>query len=137
MDDPKARVIHRYFEELFNQGKLELVAELLHPDYVNHAPGSPDLPRGRDGVRRVVESMRRALPDLHYRIDELVVGPDCVAARTTMTGTHQGELFGIPATGKRFEVRQMTFERFREGKIIAHHRLTDELSLLKQLGVVA
>lgn len=137
MIDPKARVIRRYFEELFNQGKLELVSELLHPDYVNHSPGSAELPRGRDGVRLVVAGMRRALPDLFYRIDELVVGNDSVAARTTMTGTQQGELFGIPPTGKRFEVKQMTFERFQDGKIVAHHRLTDELALLRQLGIIA
>jgi len=136
MMDAKEIVIRRYFAELFNQGKLELLPELLRPDYVNHSPGSAELPRGRDGVGVVVQALRRGFPDLHYRIDDLVVGEDSVAVRTTLTGTHHGELFGVGPTGRTVEVTQMTFERFREGRIVAHHRLTDELSLLRQLGVL-
>lgn len=129
-------VIERYFGQLFNQGRVELVDDLLHPDYVNHSPGSADLPRGREGVRIVVEALRRGLPDLHYAIEDLVVGADAVAARTTLTGTHRGDLFGIPPTGRSVRVAQMTIERFRDGRIVAHHRLTDELSMLRQLGVL-
>ena len=85
-------VIERYFGQLFNEGRVELVDELLHEDYVNHSPGSPELPRGREGVRIVVEALRRGFPDLHHAIEDLVVGKDAVAARTTMTGTHLGDL---------------------------------------------
>jgi len=135
--DTHRRVIERYYEELFNQGRVELVPTLLHPDYVNHSPGWPGLPRGRDGVALVVTAMRAAFPDLRYRIDELVVGPDAVAARTTVRGTHRGPFGALAATGRSFEVAQITIERFRDGQIVAHHRLTDELALLRQLGVVA
>lgn len=134
--DSKVAVITRYFAELFGQGKLELVGELLHPDYVNHSPGSPELPRGREGVALVVQQLREGLPDLHYAIDDLVVGDESVAARTTLTGTHLGSLFGVPATGRSVHVSQITIERFREGRIVAHHRVTDELGLLRQLGVL-
>jgi steroid delta-isomerase-like uncharacterized protein len=136
MAPTKADVIRRYFLELFNQGRLELLPELLHEKYVNHSPGSPDLPTGREGVGLVVQALRRAFPDLNYHIDELVEGSDSVAARTTLTGTHQGDFFGIAPTGKRVTVKQMTFERFLEGRIVAHHRLTDDLALLRQLGVL-
>jgi len=136
MSDPKFRVIQRYFEELFNQGKVELVPELLHPQYVNHSPGSPDLPRGREGVGSVVQALRGALPDLHYRIEDVVIGESSVAVRATMTGTHRGDLFGLPPTGRSVRVTQMTFEHFRDDKIIEHHRLTDDLSMLRQLGVL-
>lgn len=137
MTDPKAQIIHRYFHELFNHGRLDLVDELLHPEYVNHSPGSPDLPRGREGVKIVVAAMRAAFPDLTYAIEDLVVGPDAVAVRTTMRGTHRGDFFGLPPTGRAFETRQMTIEHFRDGRIVAHHRITDELSLLRQLGAVS
>jgi steroid delta-isomerase-like uncharacterized protein len=136
MSDAKAVVIRRYFEELFNRGQLALLPELLHPDYVNHSPGSPDLPRGRDGVGVVVQALRQGMPDLHYQIEDMVVGEDAVAVRSIMTGTHRGDLFGMPATGKTVRVAQMTFERFRDGLIVTHHRLTDDLSLLRQLGVL-
>jgi steroid delta-isomerase-like uncharacterized protein len=132
--DEKRIVIQRYFDELFNQGKVELVTELLHPDYVNGSPGSPDLPRGRDGVAIVVKALRAAFPDLEYQIEDMVIGPDAVAVRTTLRGTHRGDFFGLAATGKRIEVSQMTIERFKDGKIVAHHRVTDELALQRQLG---
>ena len=128
--------IRRYFDELFNQGRTELVTELLHPDYVNHSPSSPELPRGRTGVVLVVQALRAAFPDLHYTIDDLVVGEDAVAARTTLRGTHRGDFFGLAATGRSVTVTQMTIERFRDGQIVAHHRVTDELTLLRQLGAV-
>jgi steroid delta-isomerase-like uncharacterized protein len=136
MDNPNRTLIERYFNELFNQGKVELLSELLHPDYVNHSPGTPELPRGRDGVAIVVAGLRRAFPDLSYHIDDLVIAADAVATRTTMTGTHRGDLFGLPATGRSVKVQQFTIERIRDGKISAHHRLTDDLSLLRQLGVL-
>lgn len=134
--DTKRLVIERYFHQLFNQGEVELVSELLHPDYVNGSPGSPDLPRGREGVAIVVKALRAAFPDLKYEIEDMVIGADAVAVRTTLRGTHRGDFFGLPPTGKRVEVSQMTIEHFKDGKIVAHHRVTDELTLQRQLGVV-
>lgn len=131
-----ARVIRRYYAELWNEGRLDLVDELLGPSYVNHSPGSPEQDRGRDGVRAVVAAMRAAFPDIHYAIEDLVVGEDAVAVRTTMTGTHAGDFFGLPPSGRTFRVGQICVERFADGKIVAHHRLTDELALLRQLGAL-
>jgi steroid delta-isomerase-like uncharacterized protein len=130
-------VIRRYYDELFNQGRVEIVAELLAEDYVNYSPGSPTMSRGRDGVTGVVRTMRQAFPDLKYRIEDLVVSDDAVAARTTLTGTHRGDFYGLPPTGRSFEVEQMTIEHFANGKIVAHHRVTDLQALLTQLAVGA
>lgn len=134
MNTDETRVIERYFRELWGEGRLDLVEELLHPDYVNHSP-SPGLPVGREGLRIVVPAMRAAFPDLSYAIEELVVGPGVVATRTTMRGTHRGDFFGLAPTGRAFAVAQMTIERFAEGRIVAHHRVTDEAGLLRQLTV--
>lgn len=126
-------LIERYYRELFNQGETELVDELLHPDYVNHSPGSPDQDCGRRGVRDVVLALRQAFPDLHYTIEDVVVGDGAIAVRTTMRGTHRGDFFGLPPTFKKFETQQITIERFRDGRIVAHHRVTDLQSLHAQL----
>lgn len=135
-DAHKRTVIERYFEEVWNQGQLDVLDELLAPDYVNHSSSMPDAPPGPEGVKPIVAAMRRAFPDLHYTIDRMVVGDDAVAVRVTLTGTHVGDFFGIPPTGKPFKVTQTNIEQFRDGKIVAHWRNTDELSLLRQLGVV-
>ena len=129
-------VIERYFEEVWNQGRLEVLDELLADDYVNHSSSLPGSPLGPAGVKPIVAAMRQAFPDLHYTIEHVVIGRDAVAVRTTMTGTHEGDLFGIPATGRRVAVTQMTLEQLRDGKIVAHWRNTDELGLMRQLGVV-
>jgi steroid delta-isomerase-like uncharacterized protein len=131
-----AHTIQRYFDELFNRGRTELVETLLHPEYQNHSPGSPDLPRGRDGVVLVVNALRAAFPDLHYSVEELIIDQDLAAVRSTLRGTQRGPFFAVPATGRRVEVPQITIERFRDGRIISHHRLTDELALMRQLGAL-
>jgi steroid delta-isomerase-like uncharacterized protein len=134
---PNARLIRRYFAELWNQGRVELVPELLHVSYVNHSPGSPDMPADRSGVAGIVGTMREAFPDLHYRVDDLLEAADAVVVRLTVTGTHRGDFFGAKPSGKAFRVAQINIEHVSDGKIVAHHRLTDELSLLRQIGVLS
>lgn len=133
MQNPKRAVIQRYFEELFNQGKVEIVGELLAPDYVNHSTASPEQSRGPDGVVEVVLALRRAFPDLKYEILDLIEGDSAVAVRARVTGTHLGDFFGAPPTGRSIDVAQITIERFRGDRIVEHHRVTDELALRKQL----
>lgn len=136
MREHNRRVIQRYFDEVWNQGRLEVLEELLTPDYVNHSPSTPNPPLGPTGLVPIVRAMREGLPDLHYRIDDLIVTDDAAAVRLWVTGTHERALFGLAPTHRRFEVAQMNFERFRDGRIVAHHRLTDELGMMRQLGVL-
>lgn len=136
MAHTKQRTIELYYREVFNRGRIELLEDLLAPDYVNHSPGSPEQPRDRAGVAEVVLRLRGAFPDLHYAIEQQVFGEQAVAVRTTLTGTHTGDFFGIAPSGRSVRVAQMAFEHFRDGRIVAHHRLTDELSLLRQIGAL-
>jgi steroid delta-isomerase-like uncharacterized protein len=130
-------IIELYFEELFNQGRTELVEELLSPDYVNRSPGSPDLPTGREGVAIVVRALHEAFPDLRYTVLDQIASEDAVWTRTRLTGTHRGPLFGIPASGRAVQVEQVTIERFRGGKIVEHWRLTDDFAMMRQIGMVS
>jgi steroid delta-isomerase-like uncharacterized protein len=136
MRDQKAKVVERYFEEVWNQGRLEVLDELLQPDYENHSASTPNPPPGPAGLKPIVAAMRQAFPDLHYVIEQIVVGDDAVAVRVRLSGTHRGDFFGIPPSGKRFEVTQTNIERFRDDKLVEHWRNTDELGLLRQIGVL-
>jgi steroid delta-isomerase-like uncharacterized protein len=131
------RIVTRYFQDLWGRGDVSLVDELLHPAYVNHSPGSPGMATDRGGVLWVLQAMRTAFPDLHYAIEDMVIGDDAVAVRTTMSGTHRGDFFGLAPTGRSFRVSQINIERFRDGRIVAHHRVTDMAELMKQLGANA
>ena len=78
----------RYFEEVWNRGQVDVLDELLAPEYVNPTPSFGNPPPGPNGLKPIVLAMRRAFPDLHFTIEDVVVTPDAVAVRTTMTGTH-------------------------------------------------
>lgn len=130
------RLIERYFEEVWNQGKLDALNELMHPAYVNHSPGLPDPQPGPAGLKPIVAAMRAGLPDMHYTIEDMVIAPDKVAVRVILRATHTGDLFGMAPTGRRIEVEQMQIERIEDGRIIEHWRRTDDIGLLRQLGQI-
>jgi steroid delta-isomerase-like uncharacterized protein len=127
-------IVRRYFEEVWNQGRLDVLDELLDPDYINHTPSTPNPPLGPAGLKPIVAEFRTAFPDLLFRIEDLFATPNRAVARVVMTGTHRGSLFGIPPTGRSVEVNQINIEQIARGRIVEHWRVTDELALMRQLG---
>lgn len=129
-------IVRRYFGEAWNQGKLEALDSLLAPQYINHTPSTPNPPRGPGGLKPIIAAFRRAFPDLHFEIKDLIASDSMVVARVVMTGTQQDSLFRLPPTGKKVEVNQINIEKISNGQIVEHWRVTDELSLMRQLGFV-
>jgi steroid delta-isomerase-like uncharacterized protein len=125
----------RYFEEVWNNGNTALLDTLLAPGYINHTPSIPATP-GPAGLKPIVKAIRRGFPDLHYQIEELIATPDFVTMRVTMTGTQTDTLFDIPPTGKSIKITQINIEKIKNGRIVEHWRVTDELTMMKQLSVV-
>ena len=129
-DSPRELVL-RMHRELLRTRDLDRVDEFFAPDFVSHNT-PPGLPEGVEGVKRFFAMFRDALGDLDVSVDELVAEGDRVAVATTTTGTHQGELFGIAATGRRVAVTGIDLVRV-DGKIVEHRGLTDTVGLLRQL----
>ncbi|WP_211092526.1 ester cyclase [Chitinophaga varians] len=129
-------IVRRYFGEAWDQGKLEALDSLLAPQYINHTPSTPDPPRGPGGLKPIIAAFRRAFPDLHFEIKDLIASDSIVVARVVMTGTQQDSLFQLPPTGKKMAVNQINIEKIVHGRIVEHWRVTDELSLMRQLGFV-
>jgi steroid delta-isomerase-like uncharacterized protein len=137
MPDERVRAIMvRYYEEIWNQGRLEICDELIAPDYVNHSASLPGLPPGPEGLKQIVAAVWRAFSDLHYTIKDLVLGGDRAALRVTMRGTHRGDFMGVAPTGRTVEVPELQIEHLRDGQIVAHWHLVDELGLHRQLGLL-
>jgi len=131
-EDNKA-IYRRFIEEGFNKGNLNVLDEVLSPDYVYHdAP--PGTPTGREGVKQVVSTYRGAFPDLKITIEDQAAEGDKVSSRTTMRGTHQGTLTGISPTRKHVEVPGLTMVRIKGGKIAESWVENDVVSLYQQLG---
>ncbi len=122
------RTISRYFDEVWNQGRVDVLDDLLTADYINHSPGVPNPPPGPDGLKPIVRAMRAAIPDLRYTILDLVIDDGKAAVYVQVTGTQHGPLFGVPPTGKAFDIRQMQIEWFRGDKIWQHWRISDDLT---------
>jgi steroid delta-isomerase-like uncharacterized protein len=129
-------LVRAYFDEVWSGGRVDALDRLLAPDYVNHTPSFGHPPPGPEGLKPIVEAIRAAFPDLHYVIEDVIATPTHVVARVRMQGTQTGPLFGAPPTGRRIDVRQINIERIEHGRIVEHWRVTDELEMQRQLGLV-
>ena len=129
-------LIRRVYEETINRGNLALLDELISSDSVEHDPNYPQPVRGAEGLKQYFRTFRTAFPDIHLTIEDMVGEGDTVAVRQTARGTHQGELFGIPPTGKQITVTGMTCHRFVNGKLVESWVNADNLGMLQQLGVI-
>lgn len=92
-------IYRRFIQEVFNEGRVDLLHEVLSNSYVFHdAP--PGTPSGPEGVKQIVTMFRAAFPDLKITIEDQVAEGDKVCSRSTMRGTHRGVIFGISGTAK-------------------------------------
>ena len=136
MSAEESKTIVRRFWGIWEEGNIDLVDELLAPDYINHTPASPDQPTGPEGVKGVVAMFRSAIPDLRVVVEDMIAEGDKVAVRYTLEGTHEGELFGVPPTGQRLSIKSISVERVSDGRIREHWRVTDSLDMMQQLGAI-
>jgi len=126
--------IRRVYEEAMNKGNVAVLNELMAPDYVYHGPGGTEL-KGPEAFGQYVAMMRRALPDLQITLKVMFAEGDYVAHRATLTGTHKGDLMGIPPTGKSISLTASTLSRFSGGKEVEAWQEYDTLAFYQQLGV--
>lgn len=130
------KAIARRFFELFSQGDMETIGrELLSPEIVVHIPGMPG-PLNLEAYRQVGIMFRSAFPDIQDTVEDQLADGDKVVTRITSRGTHQGELMGIPPTGKRYSITAIVIDRIIGGRIVERWAQFDQLSMLQQLGVV-
>jgi steroid delta-isomerase-like uncharacterized protein len=114
-------LVRRIVDEMFNQGRLDVSAQIFGPDFVDRGhEGAAGKKDGPEGWAQFVKTIRLALPDLKATIQNMVAEGDYVAMWNTATATHQGELFGAPPSGNRVYLKDFHFFRFADGKIVEH-----------------
>lgn len=126
----------RLFEEVWNKGNVALIKDLVAPDHVSHDPNNPNQAPGPEGVRQLVSLYRGAFPDLHFKLEDVIAEGDRVVTRVSATGTHERDLPGIPATGRRAEISGFVIARYEDGKVVEDWVSFDFLALFQQLGVI-
>ena len=132
-EDNKA-IIRSFYEEVFNQRNLALVDELCTTDHVFHNP--PTTLQGREAFKQLLSVYLTAFPDASFTVEDEIAEEDRVASRYTFRGTHQGELMGIPPTGKQVTVTGIIINRMVGGKSAEGWLNFDALGMLQQLGVI-
>jgi len=124
----------RAMQDVFNTGDLDAIVARLAPEFVINLAGLPEPMRGRDAWRQNAEVMRGAFPDVHARIEDIFAAEDRVAVRLTISGTHAGELLGIPATGRSIQYVSHEFYRVADGLIAEEWICSDMATLMRQIS---
>jgi steroid delta-isomerase-like uncharacterized protein len=126
----------RRMYDLLNSGDIDGFGERLADDFVEHEE-TPGLAPTKDGVLEFFRMQLAGFPDLRMEPQDVLVSDDKVVIRSKITGTHQGELMGIPATGRSVDVSVIDIIQFRDdGLAHEHWGVIDSMAMMQQLGVV-
>jgi len=130
-------LLRRITEEIWNERRVALVDELISEGFVDHV----DMPglegRGRSRYLASVKMMLTAFSDYHEHIEFVVADDDRAVSYVRLTGTHDGDLIGLPPTGRAVDVRAMGVLRFAGGQAVERWGIGDNLAQMQQLGLLA
>lgn len=129
-------VVRRLIEEGFNKGNFTAVDELIFPDMEEHQRFDPPLPKGPAGTKALISSLRSMFPDIKLAIEDTAVNGDKVWIRMKARGTNEGSVMGRPPTGKKMEIDVFDLCTIKNGQIVEHWGVPDQLSMLEQIGIL-
>ncbi len=129
------RTVLRAYQEMVMSGNFDNISEIVHDDYIDYTQ-PPGWATDRTGLQFQVEYFRNAFPDIHVEFFEMISEDDVVIHRQIMSGTHQGDFFGIAPTGNHVEMAGYHMFRLKDGKLIEHRAVNDDLGMLRQLGAI-
>jgi predicted ester cyclase len=140
MSDANKALLQRHFDEVLNQGKLEVIDEIYAADYRLDAPvqtdGSANLrgqTSGQEGLKRRVTLFRTAFPDIHFKTPVSVAEGDWVTVQYIFSGTHLGQFRELAPTGAHIEVMGILMARVERGRIASAVSVFDSGDMLRQL----
>ena len=131
--DTKSTVL-RIYSEVINGRKLDALDELTTPDVIEHEE-TPGLAPGREGVKQFFAMLATAFPDFRMNVEDVIVEGDKGVGRSTLTGTHQGDFMGIPATNRSINLTVIDIFRVDNGRVAEHWGAMDSGAMMEQLGV--
>jgi len=134
MSEENMSIVQHLCEEI-GKGNLAVIDEHYATNCVYHSPAFGDL-NGPEGVRLLFESTFAAFPDLCFTVEDIIAEGNTVAARYVVTGTHRGELMGVPPTNNQVIWTAMDISRFEDGKIVETWHEANVLGMLQQIGTI-
>jgi steroid delta-isomerase-like uncharacterized protein len=136
MSTQENKAIARRFIQIWGKGNLDIIDELAAPSISVQYPVMPQVIQGSKRFRRVMEGFRSAFPDSDLQIEEEIAEDNKVVICWIFSGTHQGSLLGIPATGKKVRWTGITIYRIADGKVLEERGEEDFLGFFRQIGLV-
>jgi predicted ester cyclase len=127
------QLIRRFYTQVVGSGDYSNLASFVAADYVDH--NAADGGRGPEVVRTHLEAIRRTLPDLRVRVEDIFAEGDYVVTRVTGRGTHLGEWMDIEPTGREVRLKGINIDRVERGRIAEHWGEADTIGMLVQMGV--
>jgi len=127
----KALVL-RLIDEGFSRGKLSVVDEVVSPDAKEYQRGNRD---GPEGTKEVINTLRTWFPDFSMHTEDIVASGDKVWARFRATGTNLGSIMKMPPTGRKMDITVIDIVRVKDGKIVEHWGVPDQLGMMLQTGL--
>ena len=132
-DQTNRQLIERFYGQVWNQWDADVARAILSPDIVFRGSLGVDV-RGHNGFLGYVALIRAAFPDFRNEIEEIISEEAHAVARLTYSGTHKGELFGTPATGREITYAGAAFFQFSDGQIDEIWVLGDRMALMEQIN---
>ena len=126
----------RLVDEGLNHGRLAVMDELLSPTVLDHQFYGPGYPPSRGGVKGLTAALRTAFPDMHATATTLVASNDGTQtfAQIETIGTNTGPYLGVPPTGRKIDLQIIESALWKDGKMIEHWGVSDNVGLLTQMG---
>ncbi|HZC65979.1 MAG TPA: ester cyclase [Candidatus Dormibacteraeota bacterium] len=133
-----AGILRRWFEEVWNQGRMETIDELFPVDAVLWGTGRPDAAStGPTEFKEFYKALRGACPDIRITVEDVVQEGDMAFARWTARMTHTGEGLGMPATNRAMTLAGMSACRAKDGKLVEGWNVWDQLGMIRELGLLS
>ncbi len=138
MSEENKTLVKRWFEEVWNQGRSEVIDELFAADGIAHGLSEDDGNplRGPAGFKIFHAKFRDAFPDIVITVEDMVAEADKVATRCSVRGKHTGDTLGFAATHSDMEIGGISIVRIADGKIVEAWNHFDFLKMYRQLGAL-
>jgi steroid delta-isomerase-like uncharacterized protein len=130
-------LVSRYFNEIMNQGRVEIIEQVVDANFAFIIPTQSEPFRGYEGFRGFVNYLRSAFPDIQFSVDRQIVDGNKVAVRWRITGTHRGEFLGVPPSNKKIEDFGVDIFTISKGRILTVHVNENDFGLLTQIGGIS
>ncbi len=135
--DNNTALVKRYFNEILNEGKLNVIDEIIAPNFVLRVSSLHEPFRGLEGMKQFVMGLRSAFPDIRFTVERQIAEGDKVACRFTSVSTHLGEFQGLPPTGNHIEDQGVDIFNISNAKIATVWVNENAFGVMQQLGVLS